>query len=289
MRLVNIWGKSPSGTWSCAANMRQLVNGDSTAEPLGKRFQSAGGTQIYYPVLALVETIPLSFEVHGDTALSKLMSVLRCGVLYLDGAVYPVQSVTIVPFDFFRGTCVIVSGNISVTTVSVSREIYQVSFPAIRQSGQDESGEIPCFMPLFQRGSLEFCGVEIVQDSKGTPFSPLAYLQSRNGKRLADGSVQLPDYTTENTDVIYLHFYVGANLLQAASPKILIYGVNGYPNAERDLTAYFQDPSGNWISSVIGIGITGAVTNAYVRMQCGDIDRIYRLRIDAPNFREDEI
>ena len=78
-------------------------------------------------------------------------------------------------------------------------------------------------------------------------------------------------------------------LRQKFAPKILIYGVNGYPNAERDLTAYFQDSSGNWIGSVIGIGITGTVTNAYVRMQCGDIDRIYRLRIDAPNFREDEI
>lgn len=183
----------------------------------------------------------------------------------------------------------ILSGNVSVTTISVSREIYRVSFSAIRQLGQEEFGEIPYFAPLFSNSQISFSGVEIVQDSNGTPFSPLAYLQSRSGKRLADGSVQLPDYTTESTDVIYLHFYVGANLLQAASPKILIYGVNGYPNAERDLTAYFQDSSGNWIGSVIGIGITGTVTNAYVRMQCGDIDRIYRLRIDAPNFREDEI
>ena len=137
MRLVNIWAKSPSGTWSCAANMRQLVNGDSTAEPLGKRFQSAAGTQIYYPVLALVKTIPLSFEVHGDTALSKLMSVLRCGVLYLDGAVYPAQTGAIVPFDQHLGDCLILSGNVSVTTISVSREIYRVSFSAIRQLGQE--------------------------------------------------------------------------------------------------------------------------------------------------------
>lgn len=289
MRLVNIWGKSPSGTWSCAANMRQLVNEDMTAEPLGKRFQSAAGTQIYYPVQVLVKTVPLSFEVCGDKALSDLMHVLQYGELYLDGAVYPEQTVEIAPCDLSRGTCVVVSGNVSIVTVSASRELYQVSFPVTRQNGQEESGEIPYFAPLFNNGSISFSGVEIVQDSKGTPFWPLAYLQSRSGKRLADGSVQLPDYTTESTDVIYLHFYVGANLLQAAPPKILTYGVNGYPNEERDLTAYFQDSSGNWIGSVIGIGITGAVTNAYVRMQCGDIDRIYRLRIDAPNFREDEI
>ena len=288
MRLVNIWSKSPSGTWSCAANMRQLVNEDMTAEPLGKRFQSAAGTQIYYPVLALVRTVPLSFEVYGNNALSNLMNVLQRGVLYLDGAVYPAQTGAIVPFDQHLGDCLILSGNVSVTTISVSREIYRVSFSAIRQLGQEKFGEIPYFAPLFSDGNISFSGVEIVQDGNGTPFLPYVYLPSNRGKRLADGSVQLPDYTTENTDVIYLHFYVGANLLQAASPKILIYGVNGYPNAERDLTAYFQDSSGNWIGSVIGIGITGAVTNAYVRMQCGDIDRIYRLRIHAPNFQEDE-
>lgn len=217
------------------------------------------------------------------------MNIIQYGELYLDGAVYPEQTVEIAPCDLFRGTCVVVSGNVSIVTVSASRELYQVSFPVTRQNGQEKSGEIPYFAPLFNNGSISFSGVEIVQDSKGTPFSPLAYLQSRSGKRLADGSVQLPDYTTESTDVIYLHFYVGANLLQAAPPKVLVCGIAGKPDTEVDLTEYFRDSDGGWKGSVLGIGITGAVTNAYVRMQCGDIDRIYRLRIDAPNFREDEI
>ena len=188
MRLVNIWAKSPSGTWSCAANMRQLVNGDSTAEPLGKRFQSAAGTQIYYPVLALVETIPLSFEVHGDTALSKLMSVLRCGVLYLDGAVYPAQAGAIVPFDQHLGDCLILSGNVSVTTISVSREIYRVSFSAIRQLGQEEFGEIPYFCPAFQRWQYFFfrCGNRTGQQGHSLFAAGIFAVQKRqtSGRRL---------------------------------------------------------------------------------------------------------
>ena len=214
------------------------------------------------------------------------MNIIQYGELYLDGAVYPEQTVEIAPCDLFRGTCVVVSGNVSIVTVSASRELYQVSFPVTRQNGQEKSGEIPYFAPLFNNGSISFSGVEIVQDSKGTPFSPLAYLQSRSGKRLADGSVQLPDYTTESTDVIYLHFYVGANLLQAAPPKVLVCGIAGKPDTEVDLTEYFRDSDGGWKGSVLGIGITGAVTNAYVRMQCGDIDRIYCLLYTSPSPRD---
>ena len=288
MRLVNIWAKSPGGIWSCAPNTIQLANDTVTAEPLGKRFQSASGGQIYYPV-ALVTSIPLAFEVSGNNALRQLMTIIQYGELYLDGAVYPGQNAGAVLCDLHRGICVIVSGNASVVTVSASREIYQVSFPVIRQNGQQESGEIPYFAPLFNNGGIDFSGVEIVQDSNGTPFSSSVYLQSAYGKRLADGSVQLPAYTTENTETVYVHFYVGAQLLQAAPPKILVYGIAGKPDTEVDLTEYFRDSDGRWKGSVFGIGITGAVTNAYVRMQCGDIDRIYRLRIDAPNFREDEV
>lgn len=288
MRLVNIWAKSPGGIWSCAPNTIQLANDTVTAEPLGKRFQSASGGQIYYPV-ALVTSIPLAFEVSGNHALRQLMTIIQYGELYLDGAVYPGQNAGAAPCDLHRGICVIVSGNASVVTVSASREIYQVSFPVIRQNGQQESGEIPYFAPLFNNGGIAFSGVEIVQDSNGTPFSSSVYLQSAYGKRLADGSVQLPAYTTENTETVYVHFYVGAQLLQAAPPKILVYGIAGKPDTEVDLTEYFRDSDVGWKGSVLGIGITGAVTNAYVRMQCGDIDRIYHLRIDAPNFREDEV
>lgn len=288
MRLVNIWAKSPRGTWSCAPNAIQLVNDTVTAEPLGKRFQSASGGQIYYPV-ALVTSIPLAFEISGNDALYQLMNIIQYGELYLDGAVYPEQNVEIAPCDLYRGTCVVVSGNVSIVTVSASRELYQVSFPVTRQNGQEASGEIPYFAPLFNNGSISFSGVEIVQDSNGTPFSSPVYLRSGSGKRLADGSVQLPAYTTENTERVYVHFYVGAQLLQAAPPKVLVCGIAGKPDTEVDLTGYFQTSDGKWTGSVLGIGITGTVTNAYVRMQCGDIDRIYRLRIDAPNFREDEI
>ena len=141
MRLVNIWAKSPGGTWSCAPNAIQLVNDTVTAEPLGKRFQSASGGQIYYPV-ALVTSIPLAFEVSGNDALHQLMNIIQYGELYLDGAVYPEQTVEIAPCDLFRGTCVVVSGNVSIVTVSASRELYQVSFPVTRQNGQEKSGEM---------------------------------------------------------------------------------------------------------------------------------------------------
>ena len=174
MRLVNIWAKSPRGTWSCAPNAIQLVNDTVTAEPLGKRFQSASGGQIYYPV-ALVTSIPLAFEVSGNGALYQLMNIIQHGELYLDGAVYPEQNVEIAPCDLYRGTCVVVSGNVSIVTVSASRELYQVSFPVTRQNGQEASGEIPYFAPLFNNGSISFSGVEIVQDSNGTPFSSPVY------------------------------------------------------------------------------------------------------------------
>lgn len=289
MRLVNIWAKTPGGTWLCSRYTVQLANDAVTAEPLGHRFHSVSGVQICYPVQALIKSVTMSFEVSGSTALSNLLNVISCGVLYLDGAVYPGQAAQAPTCDGYRGNCVIVSGNASVVTVSVSQELYQVSIPVTMQTGYGASGDIPYFAPLFTIASRGCSGVEIVQDGSGTPFVPGIHLDANMGNRLADGSMQLPNYTVESgdDDRVYVHFYVSADILPAGEPKILVYGIAGRAYEETDITHNFKD-SGGWKDGTIGIGITGAVTDAYVRMQCGAIDSIYRLRIYSPNYHGGE-
>ena len=46
MRLVNIWAKSPGGSWTLAKNVCQLAEDSVGITPLGKRFCAADGTTL---------------------------------------------------------------------------------------------------------------------------------------------------------------------------------------------------------------------------------------------------
>ena len=54
MRLVNIWAKSPGGSWTLAKNVCQLAEDSVGITPLGKRFCAADGT----PMLIAMTLLP---------------------------------------------------------------------------------------------------------------------------------------------------------------------------------------------------------------------------------------
>lgn len=69
MRLVNIWAKSPGGSWTLAKNVCQLAEDSVGITPLGKRFCAADGTQIYYSTGSAEQKTTLQFEVNSEKEL----------------------------------------------------------------------------------------------------------------------------------------------------------------------------------------------------------------------------
>lgn len=282
MRLVNIWGKSSNGTWSLAKNVCQLAEGSVGITPLGKRFCTADGTQIYYGTGAAEQKTTLQFEVNSEKELQNLMQILRNGAAY-------VESLMVTGYTSSLENCgvhIYIDGDASVKLVSRKMQVYQITVPAILDQTKTVTAFPNCYISANPSGA---CGLTIVESPESTGKGTVQLADS--GKQLEDGSVQLPPYTANAEEtaekLIYIRFRAAHTFSADSKITVKADGVSGWPE-RHDITDYVKNDFGT-----IGMDLTGIVTEIciylhYTYSEC-TLDRIYRIRVYAPNFREDEI
>ena len=281
MRLVNIWAKSPGGSWTLAKNVCQLAEDSVGITPLGKRFCAADGTQIYYSTGAAEQKTTLQFEVNSEKELQNLMRILRNGTAYA-------ESLMVSGYTSSLGNCgvrIYIDGDASIKLVSRKMQVYQITVPVIL----DQTGAVTsfpnCYIVANPSGA---CGITIVKSPEDTSIGIVQLTDS--GKQLEDGSVQLPPYTANAEETaeksIYIRFQAAHTFPTDSKITVEADGVNGW-SERHDITDYVTNEFGT-----IGMALTGIVTEfcVYLHYTYGGctLERIYRIRVYAPDFQEGE-
>lgn len=282
MRLVNIWSLSPDDSWTLIKNVRQLTEESLDITPLGKRFSAANGVQIYYSSGASERKITLRFEVTGAAELRRFFQVLKNGTAYM-------ENLMISGYDnssHSDSILVYVDGSASVQQILRNRELYQITVPVVLDSVEHVMRFPTCYIIANPAGGH---GVSIVRSSDDTGTGTLLLLD--NGKQLEDGSVLLPSYTANAEEMIrksvYIRFWANYTFPEeGAKLSVTADGVNGQQE-QHDITEYVTGKYGT-----IGMALTGVTTEFRIYLHYTyanqKLDRTYRIRVDAPNFQEDE-
>ena len=270
----------------------QLSGTEFGFSPILKTFQAADGNLIQYTADRMISKASLQLEIHGADVLQEALRFLQYGEIVLENIFIPNEAAPDTSGLVSNiGTRAYVDGDISLQTVSYSQHIQTLSVPIRLQIGGLPLPLVPFFFMVFSGGGSSTQGI-IIADADGTQKTILPAI---NGKRLPDGSVQLPTYTADAEEtaakVVYVKFGGAYDLMAdgyglSEENSILIDGVNGKSEPIEKV--------GGTSITVTGLGVKGSVTDCTFRFKrtLGGLiasETLYRLRILAPGYKEEDV